>query len=121
MRPETFDSMLRSVKMDIETLQILYQNLDRNALEKAVELLKASTLTVTSACGSSSFAAQKFAHALCCIERPAKYIPPSEAVHGGMGVLKKNNTIVLVSKGGETEELLPLAGIAQKSALAFLS
>lgn len=114
MKPETFAYMKRSVKMEIETLTALLDTMDPAAYEKAVELLKASALTVTSACGSSGFAAKKFAHALCCIEFPAKFVPPAEAVHGGMGVLKEGNVLLLVSKGGKSEELLPLAEIAKK-------
>jgi D-arabinose 5-phosphate isomerase GutQ len=82
------------------------------AFEKAVDLLTASSMTVTTACGSSGFAAKKFAHSLCCIEKPAKFVPPSEAVHGGMGVLQPGNVLVAVSKGGKTDELLPILGIA---------
>ena len=57
---------------------------------------------------------QKNAHSLGCVECPAKFVPPSEAVHGGMGTLTKGNVLVLVSKGGKTEELMPLCDIACK-------
>ena len=114
MKPSTFDWMKRAVSMDIATLQALYDSMNPEAYGRAIDLLRASTLTITSACGSSCFTTQKFAHALCCIEMPAKYIPPSEAVHGGMGALKKGNVLLLVSKGGKTEELLPMADIAKK-------
>ena len=114
MRNDTFEYMRRSVEMDIITIKALYDDMDREAFEKACELLRDSTLTVTSACGSSCFATQKFAHALCCIEHPAKYVPPSEAVHGGMGALQSGNTLVLVSRGGKTDELIPLVDIARK-------
>ena len=114
MKTDTFDCMRRSVEMEISTLEALYKSMDRDSFERACELLRTSTLTVTSACGSSCFATQKFAHALCCIEHPAKYVPPSEAVHGGMGALQQGNTLVLVSRGGKTDELIPLADIANK-------
>ena len=76
-------------------------------------------MTVTSACGSSGFSTKKFAHSLCCVECPAKFVSPAEAVHGGMGALKKGNLLILVSKGGKSEELIPLAAIAkEKGAVA---
>ena len=114
MKPEIFDYMRRSVDMEIKTLEALRKSMDIHAFAKAMEFLKASSLTVTSACGSSCFAAQKFAHALCCIEHSAKYVPPSEAVHGGMGALKAGNALVLVSRGGKTDELSALSEIAKK-------
>lgn len=109
----TFEYMKRSVDMERAALMQLHEIMDETAFVKAIELLKASTLTVTSACGSSGFSTKKFAHSLCCVECPAKFVSPAEAVHGGMGALKKGNLLVLVSKGGKSEELIPLAEIAK--------
>lgn len=114
MKQITFDAICHSVARERDALTMLCDMLDRDVFEKTVDLLMNSTLTVTTACGSSGFAAKKFAHSLCCVECPAKFIPPSDAVHGGMGALKKENVIVLVSKGGKTDELIPMAEIAKK-------
>ena len=113
MKNQSFDYIKKSVSMEIETLNKLYETIDRESFSAAVDALKKSSLTVTSACGSSSFAADKFAHALCCIEMPAKFVAPSNAVHGGMGAVKEGNTLVLVSRGGKTDELLSMADIAK--------
>lgn len=117
----TFEHMRRAVEMEREALSRLYEGMDETAFRRAIELLKRSTLTVTSACGSSGFSTQKFAHALCCIECPAKFVSPAEAVHGGMGALQKGNLLVLVSKGGKSEELLPLASIAKEKGAHILT
>ena len=102
MKQETFDRIRFSVARERDALTMLCEMLDRETFEKTVDLLMKSTLTITSACGSSSFATRKFAHSLCCVECPAKFIPPSDAVHGGMGALKEGNLLILVSKGGKT-------------------
>ena len=117
----TFEMMRRSVDMEREALSRLYETMDETAFTKAIALLKSSTLTVTSACGSSGFSTKKFAHSLCCVECPAKFVSPAEAVHGGMGALKKGNLLVLVSKGGKSEELLPLAAIAREKGAHVLT
>lgn len=114
MKNTTMELMKNSLLAEKRALELLYQDFDEAAFAKALELLKSSELTVLSACGSSGFATKKFAHSLCCIECPAKFVPPSEAVHGGMGALKGGNVLLLVTKGGRTEELLPLADIAKK-------
>ena len=114
MKNTTMDLMKNSLLAEKAALELLYRDFDEAAFTKALELLKSSAVTVLSACGSSGFATKKFAHSLCCIECPAKFVPPSEAVHGGMGMLKGGNVLLLVTKGGRTEELLPLADIAKK-------
>ena len=114
MKTTTMDLMKNSLLAEKRALELLYRDFDEAAFAKALELLKNSSLTVLSACVSSGFSTKKFAHSLCCVECPAKFVPPSEAVHGGMGALQKGNVLLLVTKGGKTEELLPLAAIAKQ-------
>ena len=113
MKNSTFDFMKSSVAAERRALDALYEQMDKGEFLKALDYILKSDLVVLSACGSSGFAAKKFAHSLCCVECPAKFVPPSEAVHGGMGALKKDNLLILVSKGGKTDELIPLVSIAK--------
>jgi len=113
MKPDTMDVIRIAMEQERKAVAQLIDSLDPAEYAKAVDILLASTMTVTSACGSSGFTTQKFAHALCCIEFPAKFVSPAEAVHGGMGALQPGNALVLVSKGGKTDELVPLVSIAK--------
>jgi len=63
---------------------------------------------VISGCGTSGVAAKKIVHSLSCISINAVYLNPTDAVHGSMGILKKNDVIILISKGGDTQELVVL-------------
>lgn len=58
-----------------------------------------------SGCGTSAAAAKKIAHSLCCVERPACYLNPADAVHGALGLLQKGDIFILISKGGNTSEI----------------
>lgn len=109
---ETVARMRACMTAERNALNALLDGFDEAGMRQAGEILKRAPLTVTSACGSSGFAAKKFAHSLCCVGRPAKFVPPGEAVHGGMGALAENGALVLVSKGGQSEELLPLLDVA---------
>ncbi len=88
--------------------------MDWAAFEAAARALSDCDRIITSASGSSGVAAKKFAHTLCCIERPAQFLPPCEAMHGGLGAVQKGNVVVLVSRGGKTAELLPVLDVALK-------
>lgn len=113
MKSSTFEFMRSSVAAERRALDALYEQMNEQEFCKTLEFILKSSLVVLSACGSSGFAAKKFAHSLCCVECPAKFVPPSEAVHGGMGALKRDNLLILVSKGGKTDELIPLVSIAK--------
>jgi len=59
-------------------------------------------------CGTSMAAARKIAHSLCCIERPAAFLSPGDAVHGGLGLVQREDVVIAISKGGSTREIVNL-------------
>jgi KpsF/GutQ family protein len=66
-------------------------------------------------------AAKKICHSLNCIERPAVFLTPSDAVHGGLGLLQKGDVLILVSKGGNTEELIKLVSPCKTKGAALVA
>jgi len=103
--------MSRSFSAEAEVLTALPSHIDLGALSEAVGRLSRASLVVTCASGSSGYAAAKFAHSLCCVERAAKFMPPSDAIHGGMGCIHAGDTVVMLSRGGKTAELFPIVDV----------
>ncbi|QOV65622.1 KpsF/GutQ family sugar-phosphate isomerase [Kosakonia pseudosacchari] len=65
--------------------------------------------------GTSGIAARKIAHMLACIERPAIYLNATDAAHGDLGFLDSNDLVIMLSRGGNSDELTRLLpGLAQK-------
>lgn len=81
---------------------------------KAVDALKSAPRIGASGCGHSGICCQHFAHLMCCIERPARFISPAEAVHGASGFLQAGDVMLFASRGGKTSELLPILDICKK-------
>ena len=94
---------------------------DEEVYSKAVELLKNAPRIGTSGCGHSGIMCRHFAHLMCCIERPARFISPAEAVHGATGFLQKGDVMVLASRGGKTAELLPIVDICKKKGIHIIA
>lgn len=86
---------------------------DEDAYRRAVELLQHAPRIAAAGCGHSGIICQHFAHLMCCIERPARFISPAEAVHGATGYLQKGDVMVFASRGGKTKELLPILDICK--------
>lgn len=108
---------------DIEAACIteMKEYLDEEQFSKAVELLCGATRIGASGCGHSGIACQHFAHLMCCIERPAKFISPAEAVHGGTGYLQKGDVMIFASRGGSTKELFPIADICKAKGVSIIT
>ncbi len=107
------NNALNSFKIESESLIKTMEAIDPEQFAKAVEVLSKAERIAAAGCGHSGIACQHFAHLMCCIERPARFISPAEAVHGATGFLKEGDVILLVSRGGKTDELMPIADIAR--------
>lgn len=121
MKSESYNEAIKSLKIERDTIDNVLANLDSAAFGKAVDALAKCPRIMTCASGSSGIAAKKFAHSLCCIERGAMFMPPCEAVHGGLGALKKEDVMVMVSRGGKTAELLPIIDVCNKKGATLIA
>lgn len=58
--------------------------------------------------GTSGIAARKIAHMLACIEHPAIWLSAADAAHGDIGFLRADDVLILLSRGGNSDELTRL-------------
>lgn len=121
MKKEAFDAIHAAYDIEIQCLTEMKDYIDDEAYEKAVTYLKNAPRIGTCGCGHSGILCQHFAHLLCCIERPSRFISPAEAVHGATGFLQKGDVMVFVSRGGATKELFPIVDICKKKGITILS
>ena len=121
MKKDSLDQARQAYIIEKECIEGMLQYFDEEAYSAAVELLKNAQRIGASGCGHSGILCQHFAHLMCCIERPAKFISPAEAVHGGMGFLQKNDVMVFASRGGKTKELLPILDICKEKGVKVIT
>lgn len=97
----------RALNVEIEALIKMRESLNVAQIKFTVQAINnCKGKIILSGCGTSAMAARKIAHSLCCIDIPAVYISPSDAVHGGLGVVQAEDVVIMISKGGNTKELL---------------
>ena len=107
--------------IEAECISEMKKYFDADAFSKAVEFLKNAERIGAAGCGHSGIACQHFAHLMCCIERPARFISPAEAVHGGSGYLQKGDVMLFASRGGKTAELMPILNICKKKGVKVIT
>ena len=108
---------------DIEAACIneMKEYIDDAQFAKAIELLSTAERIGTCGCGHSGIICQHMAHLMCCIERPARFISPAEAVHGATGFLQKGDVMIFASRGGKTKELLPIVDICKAKGVNIIT
>ena len=113
MKTEALAAAKNAYKIESECIATMLDYFDEEQFSKAVELLKNAQRIGTSGCGHSGIICQHMAHLMCCIERPARFISPAEAVHGATGFLQEGDVMIFASRGGKTKELLPILDICK--------
>lgn len=121
MKKETLDCVKQAYQIESECISQMLNYLDEEQFSIAVELLKNATRIGTCGCGHSGIICQHLAHLLCCIEQPARFISPAEAVHGATGFLQEGDVMVFASRGGKTKELLPIIDICKAKGVKIIS
>jgi len=58
--------------------------------------------------GTSGIAARKIAHMLACVEHPAIWLSAADAAHGDIGFLREDDVLIMLSRGGNSDELTRL-------------
>lgn len=71
--------------------------------------------------GKSSLIAKKVATTMNSIGIKALYLSPTNALHGDIGILSKDDIFVIFSKSGETEELLHLIPFLRNKGVFIIS
>lgn len=79
------------------------------AFADAVELIAESKgRVIVSGVGKSGIVGRKIAATMTSTGTPATFLHPVESIHGDLGIVGKDDVAILLSKSGETTELLPL-------------
>ncbi len=117
---EIVKNAMNAFAIEAESLAATREVIDEGEFARAVEVLANATRIASAGCGHTGIACQHFSHLMCCIERPARFISPAEAVHGGLGYLQAGDVILLASRGGKTDELLPIADVCRAKGVTVI-
>ncbi len=105
-----------------DELLALRHNLDPQVWQGVLDTLAAcgGKIAVTGV-GTSGIAARKVAHMLACVEQPAIYLNPTDAAHGDLGFLRAEDVLIMISRGGNSEELTRLLPTLASKGVTLIS
>ena len=108
------DRMRATLLRESSILAGLAQSLEETSAQAVDALLQTRGHVLVAGAGTSSAIAMRLAHLLCCCGVPAVFLHPSDSLHGSSGAVTNRDTVVLISKGGETADVNRFARIAQE-------
>ena len=93
MKDGILEHAMDAFKIESESLIKTMEAIDPAQFAAVVDALSKAERIAAAGCGHSGIACQHFAHLMCCIDRPARFISPAEAVHGATGFLQKGEKL----------------------------
>ncbi len=109
--------------IDLESIALakLSKSLDKSFI-KAVELISQQNgKVIISGIGKSGNIAGKIAASFTSTGIPAIYLNPVDASHGDMGIIEKNDLLIILSNSGESHELADLINFSKKKKIKIIS
>lgn len=94
------------IRIETDSINDLYDSINGD-FARAVDIIYNSKgRVVFTGMGKSGLIARKIVATLNSTGTAAIYLHPTDAVHGDLGMVRKEDTVIIISKSGNTEELL---------------
>ncbi len=114
--------LLELISEQRRNLEHYFDHLDLSQVDAVLQqCLSIKGLIVFTGVGKSGIIAEKIAMTLISTGTKALYLPPTNFLHGDIGILSEGDLFVLMSRSGETEELLNLIPFAKKRKTQLLA
>lgn len=119
------DAVLKTARQVIETEAKAIQRLGRGLgreFVRAVNLIKDCTgRVIITGMGKPGFIARKIAATLASTGTPSLFLHPAEALHGDLGMVRKEDILLAISNSGETEEIVRLLPTLKKIGVSLIA
>src|SRR5678809_593254 len=104
-----FADIQNLLQIEAQALADTAKRLDPNHVERVMSLLATCKgKVVILGVGKSGIIAQKIAATMTSAGTAAIHLHPSDALHGGLGILQRDDVVIILSNSGETDEVVAM-------------
>lgn len=97
------------LRLESEAIAQTAARLKQNEIERVVQLLASCKgKIVVLGVGKSGIIAQKIAATMTSTGTSAIHLHPSDALHGGIGIIQPDDVVMILSNSGETDEIIEM-------------
>ena len=90
-------------------------------MEAAQMLYECTGSCIVSGIGKAGIIGRKISATLASTGTPSHFLHPAEAVHGDLGRLRKDDIVMVLSYGGETDEIIRLINLVKQLQIRLIS
>ena len=93
-----------------------------DSFTRAAELIyNCKGSVIVTGIGKAGIIGQKISATLASTGTPSHFLHPAEAVHGDLGRLRKNDIVLVLSYGGETDEIIRLINVVKQLEIKLIA
>ena len=111
----------RVIRIEANAVAELEDRIDENFAEVVDLILGSTGRVVITGVGKSGIIARKIVATMNSTGTPALYLHPADAIHGDLGVVRKEDVVICISKSGDTVEVLRLIPIFKRIGVPVIS
>lgn len=109
------------IRIEAEALSALHAALPADFDAVVTRLLEVKGRVIVSGMGKSGHIAAKIAATMASTGTPAQYVHPGEASHGDLGMITRQDALILISNSGETRELADIIAHSRRFAIPLIA
>lgn len=118
---EIIDSAKTVLNTEIHGLNLLRDTIDDAFVQAANVMFRTKGRVIISGMGKSGHIGQKMAATLASTGTPSFFVHPSEASHGDLGMLTKNDTLITISNSGESREMGDIISFSRRFGIPMIA
>jgi arabinose-5-phosphate isomerase len=107
-RNRILDTAREVLQNESEALLRIKEKLNGEFVAAVEIILACNGKVILTGIGKSGIIAKKIAATLASTGTPSFYLNPSEAFHGDLGMISKEDVVIALSHSGETDEVLKI-------------
>ncbi|MCM3871229.1 MAG: KpsF/GutQ family sugar-phosphate isomerase [Pyrinomonadaceae bacterium] len=104
-----FPEVVSLLRLEADAIAATATRLNEEQVERVMSLLVGCTgKVVIVGVGKSGIIAQKIAATMTSTGTAALHLHPSDALHGGLGIVSADDVVIVLSNSGETDEIVAM-------------
>ncbi|MFV0389428.1 MAG: SIS domain-containing protein [Pyrinomonadaceae bacterium] len=118
----SFEKVVEILSVEADAIKRTVSVLDRASVESALETLsECKGKVILTGVGKSGVIAQKISQTMTSTGTVAVFVHPSDALHGSLGVISKEDVVIALSNSGETDEILAILPAIEKRGVKLIA
>ena len=115
------DYAKKVIKAEADAISAVTPIVDASFAQAVEMIYNCSGSCIVSGIGKAGIIGQKISATLASTGTPSHFLHPVEAIHGDLGRLRENDVVIVLSYGGETDEVTRLINLVKQLEIKLIA